>query len=109
MPQLNQRQQKVEICVKISGVCTRAAGGGEEMSCHATYIMYGVWDIFIVHQQLRFTQPLDFDNRVISNFLVASSTKKSRNLLNIYFVCRKLIDVIEVSGQNNSFGLVLTK
>ena len=79
------------------------------MSCHATCIMYGVWDIFIVHQQLRFTQPLDFDNRVISNFLVASSTKKSRNLLNIYFVCRKLIVLTEVSGQNNSFGLVLTK
>ena len=87
MPQLNQRQQKVEICVKISGVCTRAAGGGEEMSCHATYIMYGVWDIFIVHQQLRFTQPLDFDNRVISNFLVASSAGKSRNLIKIFTLC----------------------
>ena len=54
------------------------------MSCHATCIMYGVWDIFIVHQQLRFTQPLDFDNRVISNFLVASSinhTTSSKYLL----------------------------
>ena len=80
------------------------------MSCHATCIMYGVWDIFIVHQQLRFTQPLDFDNRVISNFLVA---RKPRNLVSnlksIYFVCRKLIVLTEVSGQNNSFGLVLTK